>query len=271
MNRFLKSPLFYLGLIFLLYRFGPDILSVMINGMPLDEGERIYAGNGIYYFGRDLDFIIERSGVFPPNSIWHLVPLSVVLPNILELIFIGAFQLIGSVLLLKLYFTHGQSIEYSVGKSLQISIAMILGLGVFVFFVEIFYFYIYQVDFLFANFVNQNIEQQKLNLHPAYFSFYLLVGCLGAAIFEELFFRKILFSYFRKRAPFFLAAIFSSLFFAFAHNFDLQILFQTFICGLIGCYIYEQSKSIWGCFLFHFMGNFLLLLLPVFYPLDLFN
>lgn len=239
--------------------------------MPLEEGERNYAGNGLYYLGRDLDFLLEMSNIFPSYSIWRLVPLSVILPHIQELIYIGIFQIIGSLLLLRLFVVNNKLMEYSVGRSIQISIKWILCLGVFVFFIEMVYFYFYQIDFLFANFVDQNIEQQKLNLHPIYFSFYFLVGCVGAAIFEELFFRKFLFSHFRKKMPFYLAAIISSLLFSFAHNFDFLILFQTFVCGLISCYIYEQSKSICGCILFHFLGNFILFLLPLFYPLELFN
>lgn len=271
MSRFFSSQLIYLGLVLLLYKFGVDILSVTINGMPMDEGQRLYSGNGIYYLGRDLDFIIERYRFFAPHSIWRLVPMCVVLPNILELVYIGFIQILGSLLLLKLCVAEPKSIEYSVGRSLQISFSMIIGLGVFVFFVEIFYFYMYKVDFLFTNFVNQNMEQKKLAAHPVYFLFYFLVGCLGAAIFEELFFRRFVFVFLRKKMPFILASVFSSLLFAFCHQFDLILLFQTFACGLICCFIYEQSQSIWGCILFHFIGNFFLFILPLFYPFELFR
>ena len=271
MNRLLNNPLISFALLFLLYKFGPDILSVIVNGMPIEEGGRLYSGNGVYYLGRDIDHLIERSRVFAPYSIWCLVPMSVVLPQVFELLMIGFFQIIGSLILIKILKFNSKSLEYSVGRSLQLSISIMLGIGVFLFFVEIFYFYIYKVDYFFSHFVNQSLEQQKLNAHPLYFLFFILVGCLGAAIFEELLFRRFLFVAFRKKMPFILATILNSLVFALCHEFDFSILLQTFACGLICCYIYEQFQSLWGCVLFHFTGNFVMFILPLFYPLDSFQ
>lgn len=272
-------------LTFIIYFAGPDLLSIILNGMPLEEGSNYYAGNGWAYLGRDLDFYLEGISLFAIDSIWRLMPLKVVLPQVQPLLFIGVIQIFCYLLLTKYFYanhrilTHAtQTIAYSKGKSLQISFTFILGLGLTLFTLESFYYFFYQKDLIFEQFVSIDIDVQKLNLHPLYQIAFILVGCLGAAIFEETLFRRILFPMLRMKMPFGLSAILNILLFVCMHlifagtlEFDWMVILQTSICGLIGCIIFEYSKSIIGCILFHFTGNLFIFLIPILYPLDQFQ
>ena len=262
----------------IIFIWGPDFLSIILNGMPLSEGSINFAGNGWYYVGRDLDFFIEGNSFFPIDSIWRLAPLRVVLPATQDLIFVGIFQLFCFLLLTKYFYVNhsffnnsSKTIDYSLGKSLRLCAFFVIGFGLILLSSEIIYNVIFQKDLILECFVSLDINQQKLVLHPIYFTIFSLVGCLGAAIFEETFFRRILFPLLRIKLPFVLAAILNALLFAGMHEFNKEVILQTFICGFVCCIIYENSKSIAGCILFHFLGNLFLLIIPTFYPMDLFR
>lgn len=261
-----------------IYFWGPDFLAIIFYGMPLQEGGEYYAGNGWYYLGRDLDFYIEGSSIFAVDSIWRLMPLAIVLPQLQELIFIGIFQVFCFLLLTRYFYSHhhdlkknSRSIDYSMGKSLQICLILFVGLGLIFFSIEISFYLIYKRDIIFEYFVSSDINQQKLILHPLYFFIFSLVACLGAAIFEETFFRKILFPLLRNKMPFLMAALLNALLFASLHEINWMIFIQSFIGGFLSCLIYEYSKSILGCILFHFLGNFCLISITTFYPLSQFH
>jgi membrane protease YdiL (CAAX protease family) len=273
---------------------GPDFLSIILFGMPLEEGAVRFAGNGWYYLGRDLDFYIEGSSFFAVDSIWRLMPLRVVLPAIQDLILIGIFQLFCLSLLTKYFYANNhiiknssKTIDYSLGKSIRFSLEIVLGFGLILSCTEIIGYIFYEKDLIFENLVsNININQQKLVLHPVYFFVFTIVGCFGAAIFEENFFRRYFFPLLRMKMPFVLSAIINSFLFACMHQISdivnalskanmleisWTVMIQTFICGFIGCYIFEKTKSVIGCVLFHFAGNFCLFVLSVFYPLSMFS
>ena len=115
---------------------GPDFLSIILFGMPLEEGATRFAGNGWYYLGRDLDFYIEGSSFFAVDSIWRLMPLKVVLPAIQDLVLIGIFQLFCLSLLTKYFYANNhiinissKTIDYSFGKSIRFSLEIVLGFG----------------------------------------------------------------------------------------------------------------------------------------------
>lgn len=261
----------------LIYLIGPDILSVIINGMPLAEGQKHYAGNGWFYVGRDLDFYLEGKSFFGIDSIWRLMPLKVVLPQIQSLIYIGIFQFICIYLLAIVFFDKHRiisdvikSIDHSVGRSLRLGFVFIVCFGLILLTSEIIYKILYNGDLIFDYFMDHQMNQHKLNLHPIYFSVSLLVGCIGAAIFEETFFRRILFPLLRHKMPFLLSAILNATLFACMHEWSSLIFIQTFLCGFVSCVIFEKSKSIAGCIFFHFSANFSLLIVPLFYPMDVF-
>lgn len=262
----------------MIYLVGPDILCLIINGMPLEEGQRQYAGNGWFYVGRDLDFYLEGLQLIELDSIWRLMPLKVVLPQIQPLIYIGIFQIICVSLLLKCFFDKNRILtdvvktnDYSIGRSIRLGFDFIVCFGVILLTCEIIYQIFFNGDFIFEFFMDHQMDLHKLNLHPIYFSVFLIVGCLGAAIFEETFFRRILFPLLRHKFPFSLSAILNAMMFACLHEWSLLIFIQTLLCGLVSCMIFEKTKSVAGCILFHFSANFSLLIIPMFYPMEMFN
>lgn len=76
-----------------------------------------------------------------------------------------------------------------------------------------------------------------------------------APIYEELFYRRIIFTRFKERYGLIKAMIFSSLFFAFGH-FDFSVnLLSFFLAGLIFSYIYYKTNSILTVILLHAFCN----------------
>lgn len=93
-----------------------------------------------------------------------------------------------------------------------------------------------------------------------------------AAIYEELFFRGILFSYLKKHYSVILAIVYSSIVFGLRHAKNIfydpnpwYILYQMAYTGLIFwpimAYIYHKTDNIWICIILHFLHNLCILLL----------
>lgn len=270
----MNKKLFYLLFIFVLYWFGPNILSGVFLGYPIDEGLIRFAGNGFYYIGRDLDFYLEGFPFSSLTSIWLMKPLAEVLPEVLPLILIGIMQFL-CFFLLKLKFNNEKIDSYhlfqdtkSRADSLRLSLLMALISGILLFSIELIFYFYNQTDFIFENVIRVDKSTYLLFKHPIYAFTFVFVGCIGAAIFEEYFFRKILFSILRRKYSFWVAAILSTSLFCFAHGSGIFLWVQTFYCGFVCCVIYERTQSIYGSILFHFLGNFFIFIIPLFYPLS---
>lgn len=123
-------------------------------------------------------------------------------------------------------------------------------------------------------FVNSGIssilEKIGLNQSSIYFplenSFHLILFsftfALLPAIFEELFFRGVIFGSVRNGGIIF-SALFSSLFFALYHCSLVQFFYQ-FIYGVGLCLIKDISKSVIPAMVSHFINNFAVILLQYF-------
>jgi len=76
-----------------------------------------------------------------------------------------------------------------------------------------------------------------------------------APIFEELFFRKFLFTELLKKYSLKLSIIISSICFALIHLPSYRNLLPTFIFGIISCLIYRKTKNIFYTIILHFLCN----------------
>lgn len=81
-----------------------------------------------------------------------------------------------------------------------------------------------------------------------------------APILEEIVFRGIIFAGFASRWHPVLAAVISSLAFAFLHG-QVNVAIYTFLLGLALCWLYQKSGSIWPGILLHFANNLIAFLL----------
>jgi membrane protease YdiL (CAAX protease family) len=87
-----------------------------------------------------------------------------------------------------------------------------------------------------------------------------LVLVILTPIAEELLFRGLVFTGFRNKLPFWIAAVLVSLLFAFAH-WQPNVALDVFVMSLICCYIREKSGSLWPSILLHVFKNGLAFLL----------
>lgn len=74
------------------------------------------------------------------------------------------------------------------------------------------------------------------------------------AVSEEVIFRGFIFGGLRGKLNFWLAAIISSLVFGLIHG-QLNVIIDTFILGLVACYLYEKYGSILPAIGLHFLKN----------------
>lgn len=87
-----------------------------------------------------------------------------------------------------------------------------------------------------------------------------LVLVILTPIAEELLFRGVIFTGFRNKMPFWLAAILVSLLFALAH-WQPNVAIDVFAMSLISCYIREKSGSLWPSIYLHVFKNALAFIL----------
>jgi membrane protease YdiL (CAAX protease family) len=95
----------------------------------------------------------------------------------------------------------------------------------------------------------------------------VLLSLLGigvlAPIAEELFFRGLIYDWFRQKSPIWLAVILSSLLFGLGHYDSWIMIVSTFIMGIGLALAYEYTKSIWVAISIHLITNTGSLLLTV--------
>ena len=106
-------------------------------------------------------------------------------------------------------------------------------------------------------FQNSSFEPYKrsygeLNIEYLYSIFAALII---APIFEELFFRKFLFSKLQENYQSYIAIIISSICFSAIHFETLGNLLPSFIFGIISCLIYFKTNKISYSILLHFINN----------------
>lgn len=99
---------------------------------------------------------------------------------------------------------------------------------------------------------------------------FFLVGGFIAPIAEELFFRGVIYGYFRNRlqpafggAGIAWAVVISTLLFVAAHGIRGGLPLTQIVGGFIFCIAYEQSKSLATPIIIHFLGNSALFLLSL--------
>lgn len=109
-------------------------------------------------------------------------------------------------------------------------------------------------------------EEATLISTPTAFQFLLMVIslCILTPIWEEFFFRGILFRRFALRTKTTRAAIYSSLIFGVLHIGGNSIV-HAFLVGILFCYIYASTQNIWIPVILHGLGNFLSIL-PNLFP-----
>lgn len=76
-----------------------------------------------------------------------------------------------------------------------------------------------------------------------------------APLFEEIFFRGLLFPSLRHRFGLGAAAVLSSFLFAVLHPYSLPGLAAIFLGALASCYAYEKTRSLWPSILAHAANN----------------
>ena len=89
----------------------------------------------------------------------------------------------------------------------------------------------------------------------AFFIYFQISSLLIAPLFEELFFRKFLFSKLLENNKLWTSIIVSSLCFSVIHFETPDNLIPTFIFGVIACLIYFKTKNIWYTIIAHFLNN----------------
>ena len=87
---------------------------------------------------------------------------------------------------------------------------------------------------------------------------------LFAPIFEELFFRKFLFSKLLEKNKIWVAILISSLCFSAIHFPTPNSLIPTFIWGVVSCIIYLKTKNIIYLIIIHFLNNLCSMLYAIF-------
>lgn len=96
------------------------------------------------------------------------------------------------------------------------------------------------------------------------------IGIL-APIAEELFFRGLIYDWFRQRAPIWLSVLVSSVIFGFAHFDSVGVAVSAFIMGIVLAVAYERTKSLWVSIGIHIVTNSIAyLLILVIYLMDQF-
>jgi membrane protease YdiL (CAAX protease family) len=93
-----------------------------------------------------------------------------------------------------------------------------------------------------------------LDTWPGVLLNFIGIGLL-APIAEELFFRGLIYDWFRQKTPIWMAVILSSLLFGLGHYDSWIMIVSTFIMGLALALAYEYSKSIWLAISIHMFTN----------------
>jgi len=89
------------------------------------------------------------------------------------------------------------------------------------------------------------------------------VGIL-APISEELFFRGLIYTWFRQRTGIWVSALLSSAWFALGHIDSLGVVVSSFMMGVVIAWVYERTKSLWLPIAIHVITNSVSVLLLFF-------
>lgn len=73
-------------------------------------------------------------------------------------------------------------------------------------------------------------------------------------VVEEVIFRGFMFTGFRNKLPFIVAAVGSSAIFGLAHG-QWNVGLDVFVLGVASCYLYETTKSLWPSIFLHILKN----------------
>lgn len=104
----------------------------------------------------------------------------------------------------------------------------------------------------------------QLPLRKNELALFLIVGCIVAPIAEELFFRGILYGFFRRWGiP--AALILTTVIFIFAHRNTGTILFTQAVGGIIFAVSYEMEKNLMVPIVIHILGNTAIFILSLVY------
>ncbi len=92
-----------------------------------------------------------------------------------------------------------------------------------------------------------------------------LISLLGVGVLapfsEELFFRGALYSWFRRRYGFLVAAGVSSIFFALAHIDNIGVVASSLVLGFANAWLLERTRTIWTAVATHAINNSLAVLI----------
>ncbi len=100
----------------------------------------------------------------------------------------------------------------------------------------------------------QDVGLNKAGLENIIAAFVMLV--IITPFFEELLFRGVLFHGLRKRLPFIVAALVTSIVFAVAHG-QANVAVDTFALSMFLCLLAEKTTSIWPSITLHALKNFI--------------
>ncbi|CAM3298102.1 CPBP family intramembrane glutamic endopeptidase [Zobellia roscoffensis] len=103
------------------------------------------------------------------------------------------------------------------------------------------------------------------------YGYTMLSTLIIAPIFEELFYRKFLFSKLQEKYQLYLAIIISSVCFSAIHFETLSNLIPSFLFGIVSCLIYFKTKKISYSILLHFINNLFVTLINTRYGEPFFN
>ncbi|MEF3279586.1 MAG: CPBP family intramembrane metalloprotease [Elusimicrobiota bacterium] len=122
------------------------------------------------------------------------------------------------------------------------------------------------LQFLGIEDISTDIDDSPFLLSPYRFFIYFIMSCFFGPLAEELFFRKIFYSYLRKKMSFLPALIISALIFGLLHSSSSgRIIFATAM-GVILSYAYEKHNSLFINSCIHaYMNIFGLLIRLIFY------
>ena len=111
-----------------------------------------------------------------------------------------------------------------------------------------FFFYFNEYDFSLSNF------HTKYDFFFSSYRFfiYFISFCFLGPLAEELFFRKLFYSFLRTKMSFIFSSFYSSLFFALVHP---SRIFFAFVAGVFLSYIYEKNNNLFINFCVHSLFN----------------
>ena len=114
------------------------------------------------------------------------------------------------------------------------------------------------VDFIKDIAIEPYAKSEKSNISIIYKGISALII---APIFEELLFRKYMYTELLKKYSSNLSIVISSIFFTLIHLPSYRNLIPTFIFGIICCLIYRKTKNIFYTIILHFLANLTVLIL----------